>query len=146
MALTSRLAAAEDGLLAALTAALAPVVVFLGDPGATVPAEAVWIAEDASADQVSDLSSQSTPAGGREESFELRVVVWTTAPGDDYPTIRSRAQTLAATVESTVAANRTLGGAVEDCEVSRIERHTGATGQGRAIQLDVFVAARSWLA
>lgn len=147
MSLTTRLAAAEDGLLAAIIAgAPAGVPVTLGDPGATVPAEGIWISEDATAEQVSDLSSQSNPAGGREETFELRVIVFTSLPGDDYLTLRNRGITLCAVVETAVAGSRTLGGAVEDSQVVRIERNTGATTQGRALEQVVYVLGRAWLA
>lgn len=153
MALTSRLAAAEDGLLAALVARqalpanpLAGVALRLGDPGSGARPEHVWIGEEATAEQVSDLSSQDTPTGGREEEFSLRVLVLATRSGEDYTALRDRATAMTAEVEETVRTNRTLGGAVEDSEVERIERMTGASENGRMILTTVFVKARGWLA
>jgi hypothetical protein len=148
MALTSRLAAAEDGLLAAINgrAALAAVPVELGDPGAGVRDEHIWIAEEATADQVSDLSSQYDPLGGREETFELNVRVMATRSGNDYEALRNRSVELVTEVETAVAEDRKLGGAVEDCEVRRIERGSGATEAGRLILTTVVVEARAWLA
>jgi hypothetical protein len=152
MPLTSRLAAAEDGLLAAIVAQaalpanpLAGVALRIGDPGSGARPEHVWIVEEASTAQVSDLSSQETPSGGREETFEIMVRVLASRSGDDYVALRNRATALAAEIETAVADNRTLGGAVEDCEVVRIERETGATEVGRAIVTTVVVFARSWL-
>jgi hypothetical protein len=145
--MTTTLASAEDGLLAAITSAVpAGVPVGLGDPGTLLGTEAVWVSEDASVEQVSDLSSQFMPAGGREERFDLRVVVFTSLPGDDYETLRDRGMTLCAAVETAVINDRTLGGAVEDAEVTRIERRSGVTNTGRALEMMVFVASRSWLA
>lgn len=146
--LTSRLAAAEDGLLAAIAdrAGLAGVPVRLGDPGSGVRPEHIWIAEEATARQVSDLSSQDTPLGGREENFELRVLIVATRSGDDYETLRDRATALCLEVEEAVRTTRKLGGAVEDSEVIQIERVSGATETGRAILTTVTVMARAWLA
>jgi hypothetical protein len=153
MALTSRLAAAEDGLEAAIIAQaalpanpLAGVAFRVGDPGSGVRPEHVWIVEEADAEQVSDLSSQETPAGGREENFSLRVRVLVSRSGDDWEAIRNRLTALAAEVETAVADNRTLGGAVEDCEVERIQRQSGASETGRAGLVTIYVKARAWLA
>jgi len=147
MTLTSTLANAESGLYDVIRAepALAGVPVSLGDPGSGVRPEHVWIAEEATAEQVSDLSSQDFPVGGREETFELSVRVLATRSGDDYRALRDRAATLAAGVETAVREHRTLGGAVEDSEVVRLERETGATEAGRGILTTVVVRARSWL-
>lgn len=152
MALTSRLAAAEDGLLAAINTraaiALNPlegVAIRLGDPGSGARPEHVWIIEEATAEQTSDLSTADAGAG-REELFELSVRVLATRSGEDYPGLRDRSTAMGAEVEIAVAADRTLGGAVEDCEVVRLERSTGATEVGRAILLTVVVRARAWLA
>lgn len=145
MALTTRLKAAEDGLLAALVAetGLAGIPLRLGDPGAGVRPEHVWIAEEATASQLSDLSAQTD--GGREESFELQVKVIVTRSGDDYAALRDRATVLVQAIEHAVTNTRTLGGAVEDCEVIRIERTTGATEIGRGILHVVAIEARAWL-
>jgi hypothetical protein len=152
MPLTSRLAAAEDALLAAIVAQaalpanpLAGVALRLGDPGSGVRPEHVWVAEDARAEQVSDLSSQEFPSGGREETFEMRVLVLVTRSGDDYEALRNRATALAAEVETAVADDRRLGGSVEDCEVVRIERAGGATEMGRGILTTIYIGARAWL-
>lgn len=147
MSILTTLAAAEDGLLAALQAAagLTGVPLRLGDPGSGVRPEHVWIAEEAVVEQVSDVSEGGT-AGGREETFELNVRILTTRGGDDFAALRDRATALVQAVEAAVAADRTLGGAVEDCEVSRIERESGATDVGRGILHTVVVTVRSWLA
>ena len=148
MSLTSRLAAAEDGLLAAIAgrANLAAVPKRLGDPGSGVRPEHIWIAEEATAEQLSDLSSQDVPTGGREENFSLRVVVLVSRSGDDYKALRDRLTALVLEVEEAVRLNRRLGGAVEDSEVERLERTTGAVEGARMAQMNVWVRARAWLA
>lgn len=150
--LTSHLADAEDGLLAAIqtqaatpSSAIAGVALRLGDPGSGARPEHLWIAEEASAEQTSDVSSASG-GSGREERFELTVNVLASRSGDDYVALRDRATALVAEVETAVAADRTLGGAVEDSEVIRLERQTGASEVGRAILTAVVVEARVWLA
>lgn len=147
MTLTSTLAIAETGLYDVIRAeaALAGVPVTLGDPGNAVRPEHVWIAEEATVEQVSDLSSQDFPMGGREELFELNVRIIATRSGDDYRALRDRAIALAAGVETAVREHRTLDGTVEDSEVVRIERETAATDAGRAILTTVVVRARAWL-
>lgn len=148
MSLTSRLAAAEDGLAVAVLARpeLAGVAFRIGDPGSGVRPEHIWIVEEAEADQLSDLSSQKTPQGGREESFALRVRVMVSRSGDDWSLLRDRLTELGHAVETAVAESRTLGGAVEDCEVERIERQSGASESGRAGLLTLYVRCRVWLA
>lgn len=145
--LTSTLAIAEDGLYDAVRAApeLAGVPVDIGDPGAAVRPEHVWIAEEATAEQSSDLSSQENPAGGREELLELAVRIMVTRSGNDYRALRDRAAVLATGVERAVIYDHQLSGSVEDAEVVRIERVTGATEAGRMMLITVVVQARSWL-
>lgn len=153
MALTSRLAAAEDGLLSAIQtqaavpgSALAGVALRLGDPGSGIRPEHVWIREEATAERLTDVTPQAVATGGDEERFELMVRIMTTRSGDDYDTLRDRATALAAEIETAVLNARTLGGAVEDAFVTRIERETGATEAGRAIVTTVVVEAVAWLA
>jgi hypothetical protein len=148
MALTSRLAAAEDGLLAAIAGRpeLAGVALRLGDPGSGVRPEHIWLVEEALAERVTDVTPQATNAGGYDERFEIAVRVLATRSGDDYEALRNRAMELVAAIENAVLENRTLGGAVEDSEVVRLERESGATENGRGILTTVVVEGRAWLA
>lgn len=146
MALVSRLDAAEDGLLAALQgqAGLSGVALRLGDPGSGVQADHVWVSEGADATWDPDVTMGPSPS--MDEVFELRVVVLVARPGDDYATVRDRLMALADEVTQAVAANRTLGGAVEDCYVVRVERDGGLTDSGRVLLAEVRVRCRSALA
>jgi hypothetical protein len=148
MSLTSRLAAAEDGLLAAIQgrSELAGVAIRLGDPGSAPRPEHIWIVEAATAERVTDVTPQATNAGGYDERFELSVRVLATRSGDDYAALRDRAMELCAAIENAVIEDRRLGGAVEDSEVVRLERETGATENGRGILSTVVVEGRAWLA
>lgn len=147
MTLTSRMAAAEDGLLFAMNQQtdLAGLTQ-LGDPGTTPPAEVVWITENAMADWNPDTTASDTNAGTFEEIYELHVRVLVMQSGNDYQTIRDRAMLLSAAVEEAVASYRTLNGAVEDSYVVHLQRSTGVTGEGRGIDMEITVRARSDLA
>lgn len=147
MSLTSRLAAAEDGLLAAIQgrSGLAGVTVSLGDPGSGARPEHVWLVEEAIAERVTDVTPQASASGGYDERFELSVRVLATRSGDDYRALRDRSTALLLEVEEAVRTDPRLGGAVEDSEVIRIERESGATENGRGILATVIVEGRAWL-
>jgi hypothetical protein len=143
MTLVSKMEAAEDGLLVAMQAqaALSGVQVQLGDPGSAPPAEIVWITEDAEASWDPDVTMGSTPS--MDELYELHVKVVVLMAGDDYTAIRDRAAVLMGAVETAVGDYRTLNGAVDDSYVTNVKRSTGATNEGRGIQAEITVRARS---
>lgn len=146
MALVSKIDAAESGLLSALQArpGLSGVAIRLGDPASGVQPEHIWIAEGIVANWDPAVTMGPTPT--EDETFELRVVVLVAQAGDEYATIRDRLMVLADEVTQAVAANRTLGGAVDDCYVVRFERDGGVTDAGRILLAEVFVRCRSSLA
>jgi hypothetical protein len=143
VSLTSKMEAAENGLLVALQAqaALTGVQVQLGDPGSAPPAEIVWITEDAEAAWDPDVTMGLTPS--MDELYELHVKVLVFRAGDDYTAIRDRAAVLAGAVETAVGAYRTLNAAVDDSYVTHVKRATGATNEGRGIETEITVHARS---
>jgi hypothetical protein len=147
MSLTTRLGAAEDGLLAIMQGRpeLAGVAVQLGDPGSAPQPEHVWIVEEATAERVTDVTPQATATGGYDERFELMVRVLAIRSGNDYEALRNRALELVAGIELGVIADPKLNGAVEDSEVIRVERQSGATENGRGILTTVVVEGRAWL-
>jgi hypothetical protein len=145
MALTSRLKVAEDALLAAIQtqaagvgSPLAAVALQLGNPGLGRKAEHVWIGEEATAEQ-SWAYTQQPNLGEKAEVVELHVFVTVQRGGGDYDDVRDRLQVLAAEVEKAVLADSTLGGAVFDSEVIRIDRAGGRHEKGWTMAAELAV-------
>ncbi len=151
MAQTSRLADAEDGLLAVILAraaipgnALEGVTIQLGDPGSALEPDHVWILEDASADQHFDLTT-GPGAEEREETIILQVRCFTQRRGDDFLEQRTRVQAMSAEVEIAVRGDRSLSGKVFDAEVLALDRDGKRTSDTRTIHNTVRVQAKAYL-
>ena len=146
MAFTSTIDAAEDALLTLLQAdgTLAGLPVELGEPGAQIQREHVFIAEDVSSDDIWDTTGAGQSQ--RAEAFALKCVVLVKQTGDDWPAVRTRAHALAEAAEAVVAANPTLSGSVFECRVSRFERKGAVDDEGRLCVITLEVACTSYLA
>jgi hypothetical protein len=119
------------------------VALQLGNPGSGRKAEHVWIGEDATAQQSWAYTQQPT-IGEKAEVVELSVLVAVQRGGGDYDDVydddfRDRLQTLAAEVEEAVLADATLGGAVFDSEVTRIDRAGGRHEKGWTMVAELAV-------
>lgn len=152
MALTSRWAAAQDALLAALQArpALASLVaaraLTLGYPALGAQAEAMWIS-GAVTEWVQGAGSTGTSTTAqREETFTLAVNVLVAKTGADYKTPRDRALTLAAELEAVLRADWTLGGALFEAFVAGGEVQEGVADTQRQVLVTIEVRCRAWLA
>lgn len=111
---SSAIWAAQDGLLATITAALAAetatakVPVELGTP-LTVKPEHIWISGE-----VQDWNQEYTVSGLRQkdENFTLRICIAVQHLGLSYIKVRDRAKELGDIIENSIHADYTLGGAV----------------------------------
>lgn len=138
----SAIKATEDALLAALLARpnLASLAEGgapeLGNPGANLMGEHVFIWEDVSSDHHWDLTAAGVNGTfRREEHFELRVTVSVKQSGDDWPTIRTRAHALGLEVETAALVDVSLGGIDYEVLITRIERGGFADDMGRLCQI-----------
>lgn len=150
MSLTSRIGAAQDGLLAAINTQaalpanpLAGVTRTLGEPG-TLKKEHVWISEDADAEQTWDVTGSGAQA--KRETFELQAVVLVVKAGNVYKAARDRALLFAGEIEQAVRADPKLAASVWDAEVVRVEMRSGAVEKARGVELHVIVRASEFLA
>jgi hypothetical protein len=149
VSLTSRLSAAEDGLLAILQAQaalpsnpMAGIPLRLADPGSGVQQTHIWIPETAVATQTPTVTDQGGGTiGEREEILTLRVVVFVMQAGDDYVTLRNLGDGLVAEVQKAIFASRTLNGSVQDSWVEQVERSGGLTERGRVMDWTISVHA-----
>ena len=150
MSTTSRIAAAQDGLLAAIAAQqagpgspLAGVQLALGHP-IDLQAEAVWVADDASSDQAHAATSQPG-SEDRGETIELQAKCFVVRGELDYKTARDRALALAGEVEDAVRADRSLGGAVFDAETQGLDLESGVDGENRLVGVTVRIRSTAYL-
>ncbi|HXF72680.1 MAG TPA: hypothetical protein VNO79_08755 [Actinomycetota bacterium] len=151
MAVTSRIAAAQDGLLAALQAQaagqgspLAGVQLTLGWP-VDQQAESCWVDEAGSAEQA--FASTTSPSTAEdEETIRLTVRVLVRRGELSYKEARDRALAIAGEVHEALRADRTLGGAVFDAVVVGLDLESGVEGEARLVGVSVRVEARAFLA
>ncbi|MGH2663686.1 MAG: hypothetical protein ACRDH8_12970 [Actinomycetota bacterium] len=136
---------AELGLRALLQGrpGLAGVRLDLGDPGAHLLREHVWITEEPGGTQ-----EWMVPGAGkatRQETFDLQVRVFVERSGADPTGARARAQVLAEEIELAIRADPTLLGAVWDAHVSQMRRDGGATESTRGFTATLLVTCRAFL-
>lgn len=150
MPISSVLETAEAALLAVLQAQaavpgnpLAGVPLRIGDPGAHLLREYIWLPEEVETEQRWETTGVGAQA--RREEFDLPVLVFIEQLGDDFDAVRSRAQALAEEVEKAVRANPTLNGSVWDSWTKRIEHSTGATETTRVDLATVTIFCRAFL-
>lgn len=141
MTQTTNMRAGEDALLAVLTGAGLPagVPVELGIPVAPA-ATHVWIGEITEGTWEPDTSAPTDPA--YTETIDYQVGVITFLAGNDFAGARDAAYALVDLITVAIGANRTLGGAVDDAYVTRLERDSGANDAGRFVQ--VLVTVHTW--
>lgn len=109
----------QAALYAALVAAAveAQTNVSLGYPAGGLAAEQVWVVGDFD----SAIAWATTGWTQREEDGTAEVRVSVTQGTSDFLEPQARALELAGLVEDALAADRTLGGVVDRCEVSQIK-------------------------
>ncbi len=122
---------------------MAGVRLQIGDPGANLGREHVWLPENVETEQRWETTGIGAQA--RREEFDLPVLVFIEKSGDDFEAVRARAQALAEEVEKAVRGNPTLQGSVWDSWVRRIEHATGATESTRIDLATVTVFCRAFL-
>lgn len=141
---SSRTAAAEDALLAALQAD-ATLAAIAGPPQLWEPSdpkdEHVWIAEQL--EETQDVhTTGNVPT--RQEDFVIRVRVWVVKTGNDYKAVRDRGVVLVAAIENVVRANFTLTGSVFFADISAIRRFSGPWDTRRGVIHEVSVRVRAY--
>lgn len=142
---TSRVAAAEDALLAALQAD-GTLAAIAGPPQLFEPSdpldEQVWIAEESESTQ--DVhTTGNVPT--RQEDFTIRVVVFVAKTGNDYKAVRDRGVALVAAIENVVRTNFTLTGAAFFADAVGVRRTSGAWEKRRGVVHEVSIRVRTYL-
>lgn len=147
MALTTRIAAAQDGLKTLIDArvALATVKRILGDPLKALAKETIWISGDIEeGERVFELTGDDLAP--EEETFFILCHAFVMLTGDNYKKARDRALVLAGEIELAIRSDRTLGGSVEDeTEIVGFELASGALGQARVVEVMLRVRCRAIL-
>ena len=142
---TSRVAAAEDALLALLQAD-GTLSALAGPPQLFEPQnpadEHVWIAEDM--EETQDVhTTGNVPT--RQEDFTIKVVAFVVKTGDDYKATRDRGVVLVAAIENVIRTNFTVTGSVFFGDVVGIRRSSAAWEKRRGVLHEVFVRCRSYI-
>lgn len=137
---TSSIRYVEDALLAALLARpnLAAIAgpPQLGNPGAELLTEHVWIEGNVDAVQTWDVTAKGVNGKfPRGESYPLVVVVLVKQSGSDWPTVRNRCHDLAAEIETVVNADLTVAGAAFEIYTDTITRRDASDDQGRFCEI-----------
>lgn len=150
--LTSVLADAEDGLLTLILArkaipgsALTKVRCQLGEPGAALEAEHVWIALEADVAQRYELT-RGAGVGEIEETITLHVRLVVRKPQKDLGKARDRAKELMAEVETAIRDDGSLDGSTFQGEVTAIARDGAIEDEHVFVYMDATVVALAYLA
>lgn len=147
MALTSRIAAAQDALRTLLDAraALDTVKVDVGEPD-TIMAEHIWIAGTINEwRNEQDVSAGTMATAPREETFNLPVVCVVKKHAATYTAVRDRCLVLAGEVEKQLRDSHTINSTVQMAEVFPVSMDEGRDGSERACVIVLDVACRVWL-
>jgi hypothetical protein len=148
---TSRLGAAQDGLLVLLQAQqagvgspLEGVQLTLGAP-LDQQAESCFVDDGATSDQ--NFSSTGASAGSYEEEETIRLAVRVLVRRGElaYKEARDRGLAIAGETHEALRADRTLGGAVSDASVVGVEIESGIDGENRLVGVTVRVQASAYL-
>jgi len=142
---SSRVAAAEDALLALLQAD-GTLSVLDGPPQLFAPQdpkdEHVWIAEEM--EETQDVhTTGNVPT--RQEDFEIKVVAFVVKTGDDYKATRDRGIVLVAAIENVIRTNFTMSGSIFFGDVVGIRRYSAAWDKRRGVMHEVAVRVRAYI-
>lgn len=160
MGLTSSLNEVEDAILALLLADTNLSALSkgagkprLGDPGAGIQAEHVFLVGEATTEQTDELTRPAGGSGLRRELVRIQIVVRVQRNGDDFVALRNRASVLVELVEGIIRANPFLpgstlpaAGAAWYCELVGMERAEGAGSKVRILDHVLHVQAVNYLA
>lgn len=142
---TSRVAAAEDALLALLQAD-GTLAAIAGPPQLFAPSdpmdEHVWISEDS--DETQDVHTTGV-VPTRQEDFLIKVMAFTALTGNDYKAVRDRGVVLVAAIEAVIRTNFTLSGSLFFGDVVGVKRSSEPWEKRRYILNEVSVRCRSYI-
>lgn len=141
MANSSRLKAIENALLTTIDAGTdATTTITRGHPGDNLTREAVWIGNVRFGERAAALSPQ-TP---RRQQITYEIIVRVSQQGDDFPTLRDRAYTIADQVEEAIHADVSVAGSADfgGIEGGEVDSWLDTDGRAAAIALDATFTAR----
>jgi hypothetical protein len=133
--------AAKRALYDALKAELAPVAVWHSAPNTDHPGNENVVVGKITVDQ--EWGSLGAVNPRRDEDIDIDVVVQVALGGTDEFACEARAWEIAAAIQTVLAADLTLGGAVRYARPSRIELEPEPFADGRLSTLALTVTCRA---
>ena len=138
---SSRFLAIETALKAVIDAGTdATVTVTRGHPGENLTREACWVGDMRFGEAAAALS----PLSPRRQTITWDIIVRVAQQGDDFPTLRDRAYTIADQAEKALHADLGLGNAADFGQVTSGGLETWMEGDARvaAVLLETTYVAR----